>query len=135
MTDPTATRRPKPILRKEVVETVTWGEVVVRQLTMSQRLMLDVPDAESIKHRNGESDLEHRQRTRRHWAEFENDLLAEAVIAKGEEVDPLYSADEWDVWWATPDDQVAKDVAAVSNKARALNGFRTLDGEDAAKNG
>jgi hypothetical protein len=130
------TRRPKPILRKEVVETATWGEVVVRQLMLSQTMALDVPSAESVQPRDGESDEDHRRRLRVDWARFEAQLLSLAVIPKGEgEVDPLYSQDEWETWYVDNNPQVGVDIRAVSNKARAMNGFRTLDGEDAAKNG
>jgi hypothetical protein len=129
------TDRKKPVLRKEVVETASWGDVVVRQLTMSQRLQLNVPTDESVKQRDGESEAEHQLRLRADWAAFQNKLLELSVGEPGEnDMDPLFTAHEWDIFQGDPSDQIVADAMKVADKARAMNGFRLTNGEDPAKN-
>lgn len=122
------TRRPPAVLRKEVVPTKTWGDVVVRALRLSERLAVgDVPEIE------GEAA---EARSRRIGRLFSARLLAEAVADKHGAA--LYSADEWDIWLGTH----APELAPVIDKALQLGGFDGLrtqvseaDGSNAAKNG
>lgn len=134
MSNPNAeeTRRPAAVLRKEVVPTDTWGEVVVRALRLSERLAVgDVPevDGETVD-----------ARSRRIGRVFSSRLLAAAVTDKAGAA--LYAADEWDIWLGTH----AGELAPVIDKALMLGGFDGLrikmaadgappDGSDPAKNG
>jgi hypothetical protein len=117
------TQRPEPTVRKEVVPTTTWGDLVVRCMSLSQRLgITDVPEIE------GESAAE---RSRRVGKLFTSRLMAEAVI--GTDGATMYDAEGWDVWLGTEN----KQLEPVVKKAMALNNFN-LGGdaaEDTAKNG
>lgn len=123
MSEPTP--RPSPNLRKEVVETATWGELVVRQLLASARIGLTANDKDA---EPDETEAQRKQRLGNNYALFLAELMARAVTDKAGE--PMYSADDWDAWNATAGDDCLK----LCNKALALNGYRTLDGEDVAKN-
>jgi hypothetical protein len=140
------TPRRKPILRKEVVETTTWGEVVVRQFLGTDRMEISavytpVGDASIA----GETEQQLRARLRVEYDRMLNAVLAKAVLQQGTD-DPLYSADEWDAWQVqigTSDDdtqQIQADLMKVTQKALGLNGYRLLPvgdepvGEDVAKN-
>ncbi len=120
------TQRPPPVLRKEVVETSQWGELVVRQLLASDRVALSATEADVPAE---ETDTQRRQRVSRNYALFLSELMACAVTDKAGE--PMYSATDWDAWNATQ----GQDCLALANKALAINGYRTLEGEDVAKNG
>ena len=142
----TDTPRRKPILRKEVVETKTWGEVVVRQFLGTDRMEISavytpVGDASLA----GETEQQLRARLRVEYDRMLNAVLAKAVTAPGSD-DALYSADEWDAWQVqigTSDEdttQIQVDLLKVTQKALGLNGYRLLPigeeqiGEDVAKN-
>lgn len=130
MTDPTAAAaaatpdappRRMPVLRKERLDTVAFGPLVVRQLLLSQRIALttgnDIPTSET--------DAQRRRRTSVEYAHFLNQLLAEAVVLPGTDpAQPAYSADDWDIWGA--DETAAADFMRVLNRALALNGYRTV---------
>lgn len=117
--------KPPPVLRKEVVETAQWGELVVCQLMASARIGLAANDEEAGLE---ESEVERKQRLGRNFAKFLAELMARAVTDK--EGEPMYSPDDWDAWNAIAGDDSLK----LCNKALALNGYRTLDGEDVPKN-
>lgn len=119
------TQRPAPVLRKEVVETAQWGELVVCQLMASARMGLTAHDEKAEAE---EADAARTQRVGRNYAIFLSELMARAVTAK--DGVPMYSASDWDAWNVIAGDDCLKLV----NKALALNGYRTLDGEDVAKN-
>ena len=121
----TDTQRPPPVLRKEVVPTSQWGELIVRQLLASDRVALSMNDAEGPQ---DETDAQRRQRISRNYALFLAELMACAVVGKDGE--PMYSAADWDAWNSTQ----GEDCLALANKALAINGYRTLGGEDVAKN-
>jgi hypothetical protein len=122
------TPRPTATLRKEVVPTSTWGEVVVRALKGSERLQLnEVPEVE------GEQPAERKNRIGRL---FSSRLLAVAVTDKTGLA--LYSADDWDIWLGTHGDE----LQPVFEKALALSGYdklirkgEELVSEEAQKNG
>lgn len=140
------TPRRKPILRKEVVETKTWGEVVVRQFLGTDRMEISAVytpagDASIA----DETEQQNRARMRVEYDRMLNAVLAKAVMQKGTD-DPLYSAEEWDAWQVqignSDDDtrQIQADLLKVTQKALGLNGYRLLPvgdeplGEDVAKN-
>lgn len=125
--DINGTQRPTPVLRKEVVETDTWGEVVVCQLLASARVGLTANDSEAEPE---ETEAQRKQRLARDYALFLAELLARSVTDK--QGGPMYSAAEWDIWNGG---DAAGDSLKLANKALALNGYRTLEGVDAAKNG
>jgi len=138
--------RRKPILRKEVIETKTWGEVVVRQFLGTDRMAISAvytpADSPSIAE---ETEQETRARLRVEYDRMINAVLEKAVTAPGSD-DPLYSAEEWDAWQvqigANDQDtaQIQQDLLAVTQKALGMNGYRLLPvaneevGEDVAKN-
>lgn len=138
--------RRKPILRKEVVETKTWGEVVVRQFLGTDRMAISAvytpADHASIA---DETEQQTRARLRVEYDRMINAVLEKAVTAPGRD-DPLYSADEWDAWQVqigTSDEdttQIQADLLKVTQKALGMNGYRLLPvgdapvGEDVAKN-
>jgi hypothetical protein len=117
--------RKAPVLRKEVVETQTWGELIVTGLLASERVGLNAhqrdPEAD-------ETETQRRQRMGTEYALFLANLMARAVLGKDNQ--PMYSAADWDAWNALAQDDCLKLV----NKALELNGYRTLDGEDVPKN-
>jgi hypothetical protein len=119
------TARPSPTLRKEVVETSQWGELVVCQLMASARMGLTANDEDAA---TEETEPLRKQRVGRNYAIFLSELMARAVTAK--DGVPMYSAADWDAWNVIAGDDCLK----LANKALALNGYRTLDGEDVAKN-
>jgi hypothetical protein len=144
----TETPRRKPILRKEVVETKTWGEVVVRQFLGTDRMEISAvytpTDDPSL---GNETEQEKRARMRVEYDRMINKVLEKAVIAKGaDEDDPLYSAHEWDAWQVQTGNndedtkQIQDDLLKVTQKALGMNGYRLLPvgddevGEDVAKN-
>lgn len=128
----TPTPRPAPVLRKEVVTTSTWGDLVVRQVMASCLVGWSAgqEDAE-----DGETDAQRTRRTARNNVRWCNELMAVAVIAQDGE--PMYSPDDWDAWSAIAGAESLK----LLNAALRINGFKTLgdgggdEGEDAAKNG
>ena len=140
------TPRRKPILRKEVVETKTWGEVVVRQFLGTDRMEISAcytpEDDPSLA---GDTQQQVRARLRVEYDRMINAVLAKAVTAPGSD-DQLYSADEWDAWQVQigTDDadttQIQADLLKVTQKALGMNGYRLLPvgdepvGEDVAKN-
>jgi len=142
----TDTPRRKPILRKEVVETKTWGEVVVRQFLGTDRMAISAvytpADDASLA---SETEQQARARLRVEYDRMINAVLEKAVTAPGSD-DPLYDADEWDAWQVqigtSEDDtkQIQADLLAVTQKALGMNGYRLLPvgdapvGEDVAKN-
>jgi len=119
------TPRPPPTLRKEVVETAQWGELVVCQLMASARMGLTSNDEVAAPE---ETEPLRKQRVGRNYAIFLAELMARAVTSKDGQ--PMYSASDWDAWNVIAGDDCLKLV----NKALAINGYRTLDGEDVAKN-
>jgi hypothetical protein len=138
--------RRKPILRKEVVETKTWGEVVVRQFLGTDRMEISaVYTPTGDPSMSEESPQQERARLRVEYDRMLNAVLEKAVTAPGSD-DPLYSADEWDAWQVqigTDDDdtkQIQTDLLKVTQKALGMNGYRLLPvgdepvGEDVAKN-
>jgi hypothetical protein len=140
------TARRKPILRKEVVETKTWGEVVVRQFLGTDRMEISAvytPAGDASL--SAETEQQTRARLRVEYDRMLNAVLAKAVTAPGSD-DPLYSADEWDAWQVQigTDDadttQIQVDLLKVTQKALGMNGYRLLPvgdepvGEDVAKN-
>lgn len=130
MSDATTPRR-KPIRRKEVVETATWGEVVVQQLLLTDKLAISAmaPSAPET-----ETDMEARVRNIRALGKEIAELLALSVTDK--EGEPMFDSIEWEIWGSTVGDEaLGTDLLALTNKARAMNGYRPLDGEDVAKNG
>jgi hypothetical protein len=145
MTDTPAPRR-KPILRKEVVPTKTWGDVVVRQFTGTVRMGISAVFTPSDNPAlASESEQETRARQRVEYDRMINAVLENAVTAPGSD-DPLYSADEWDAWQVqtgNSDEEtklIGDDLMAVTQKALGMNGYRLLPqgeesiGEDVAKN-
>jgi hypothetical protein len=140
------TPRRKPILRKEVVETKTWGEVVVRQFMGTDRMEISAvytpSDDPSLAN---ETEQQQRARLRVEYDRMINAVLEKAVTAPGSD-ESLYSAEEWDAWQVqigTSDDdtrQIQVDLMAVTQKALGMNGYRLLPvgdapvGEDVAKN-
>lgn len=145
MTDTPLPRR-KPVLRKEVVATQTWGEVVVRQFLGTDRMEISAVytprDDPSLE---GETEQQQRARLRVEYDRMINAVLAKAVTAVGSD-EPLYSAEEWDAWQvqigASDEEtqQIQADLLAVTQKALGMNGYRLLPvgdapvGEDVAKN-
>jgi len=144
MTETPAPRR-KPILRKEVIETKTWGEVVVRQFLGTDRMAISAvytpADSPSIAE---ETEQETRARLRVEYDRMINAVLEKAVTAPGSD-DPLYSSEEWDAWQvqtgSSDEDtkQIQDDLLTVTQKALGMNGYRLLPvgdapGEDVAKN-
>lgn len=123
------TRTPTASVKKQVVETPTFGDVVVRKLMASERLELF-----DIERRDGEAESAFRRRAAR---EFTPRLLHLAARTVGD--DAMYSQAEWDIQLAEYDDE----LGPVVRKALELNGFPVTtagdDGkpvtEDAAKNG
>jgi hypothetical protein len=117
--------RPAPVLRKEVVATDTWGEVVVCQLLASARVVLslrsDPPE--------GETEQQRRRRTTQEYAVFLSELMALAILDPKTQK-PIYTAEEWDMWNATNGDE----CLMLCNKALGMNGYRLLSGEDVPKN-
>lgn len=130
MKEAQAKPKPKPVERKEVVETSLWGEVVVRRLMLTDRLSISVPTPDSVKQRTDESEAEHRKRNDREYGTFLVELAALAVTDK--EGEPLYTAPEWSLW--ATDEKAAADTTKVIDRALAINGFRTLTQEDVPKN-
>jgi hypothetical protein len=117
------TKRPAAQTRKAVVPTQTWGEVVVWNMKLSERLgVTDIPEVE------GEAP---EARAKRVGALFTSRLLGQTVHHKDGTL--LYPADEWDIWLGTHADE----LEPVVLKSMELNGFKTggADGESAAKNG
>jgi hypothetical protein len=142
----TETVRRKPILRKEVVETKTWGEVVVRQFLGTDRMEISAVytpagDASIA----NETDQQLRARMRVEYDRMINAVLAKAVTAVGSD-EPLFSADDWDAWQVQTGNneedgkQIQVDLLKVTQKALGMNGYRLLPvgdekvGEDVAKN-
>lgn len=141
------TPRRKPILRKEVVETKTWGEVVVRQFLGTDRMEISAvytpSDDPSIA---SETEQQTRARLRVEYDRMINAVLAKAVVQKGADEEPLYSAEEWDAWQVqigtdeADTTQIQADLLKVTQKALGMNGYRLLPvgdekvGEDVAKN-
>lgn len=125
--------RPKPILRKEVVETATFDALCVKQILAEDRITLSVredPPAD-------ETELDKRKRENREYVAFLSELMGLCIVDRiTDEV--AYTADEWKIWHSTANsDQqpsVAEDVLTLTNKALAINGYKTLGGEDVAKN-
>lgn len=123
--------RRKPIVRKEVVPTVSWGELTVRRLKASQRL--DIADVEVIEGEDAAA------RSRRVSKLFLPRLLHLAVPKTGTD-EPLFTADEWDIELGSEE---ASELDPVIEKALDINGFNKVvkgpDGqpqeESAAKNG
>jgi hypothetical protein len=141
-----AAPRRKPILRKEVVETKTWGEVVVRQFLGTDRMEISAvytPAGDASIANETEQQL--RARMRVEYDRMINAVLAKAVTAKGSD-DPLYDAEEWDAWQVQTGNneedgkQIQVDLLKVTQKALGMNGYRLLPvgdekvGEDVAKN-
>lgn len=126
MTDPTP--RPSPVLRKEVVVTEKWGELVVRQLMTSERIVLGSRNAPEPAEGAAETEADKFIRTRRDYALFLADVMALAVTDK--QGAAMYSASDWDIFTVTD----GQDCLLLLNKALSLNGFKTLGGEDVAKN-
>jgi hypothetical protein len=140
------TPRRKPILRKEVVQTKTWGEVVVRQFMGTDRMEISAvytpSDDPAIAN---ESEQQQRARLRVEYDRMINAVLEKSVTAPGSD-ESLYTADEWDAWQVqigNDDDdtkQIQIDLMAVTQKALGMNGYRLLPvgdepvGEDVAKN-
>jgi hypothetical protein len=140
------TPRRKPILRKEVVETKTWGEVVVRQFMGTDRMEISAvytpADDPSLAN---ETAQQQRARLRVEYDRMINAVLEKSVTRPGED-ESLYTAEEWDAWQVqigTSDDdtrQIQVDLMAVTQKALGMNGYRLLPvgdepvGEDVAKN-
>lgn len=125
--------RPKPILRKEVVDTPTFGELCVKQILAEDRITLQVR-ADPPK---DEADLDRRKRENREYVAFLAELMGMAIVDPKTD-DPAYTVDDWKVWHSTSDSaqypSVAQDVLTLTDKALSMNGFRTLSGEDVAKN-
>jgi hypothetical protein len=133
------TERRKPSLRRQNVPTSTFGDVIVRQLMSSDRIVLKAPTRDDYKRIEGEGDDEYDARTRRHYARFLAHLLHLAVV---EPLDgtPVHSTQEWDEWSASNEDGVAGEVFKLLQMALEFNGYRTLPTDDApaedpAKNG
>jgi hypothetical protein len=140
------TPRRKPILRKEVIETKTWGEVVVRQFLGTDRMEISAvytpSDDPALAN---ETEQQQRARLRVEYDRMINAVLEKAVTAPGSD-ESLYSAEEWDAWQVqvgTSDEdtqQIQTDLLAVTQKALGMNGYRLLPvgdspvGEDVAKN-
>jgi hypothetical protein len=140
------TLRRKPILRKEVVETKTWGEVVVRQFMGTDRMEISAvytpKDDPSLA---SETEQQQRARLRVEYDRMINAVLEKSVTAKGSD-ESLYSAEEWDAWQvqtgndADDGKQIQEDLLKVTQKALGMNGYRLLPvgdepvGEDVAKN-
>jgi hypothetical protein len=125
--------RPKPILRKEVVDTPTFGELCVKQILAEDRITLQVRE-EAPK---DETELDRKKRENRDYVAFLSELMGLCIVDPKED-EQAYSVDDWKVWHSTgnSDQQpsVAEDVLTLTNKALAMNGYRTLGGEDVAKN-
>jgi hypothetical protein len=145
MSDTPAPRR-KPILRKEVVETKTWGEVVVRQFLGTDKMEISaaftpVDDASLV----GETDVQRRVRYSVEYDRMLCAVLQKSVTAKGSD-EPLYDFDEWNAWQVQigNDDadtvQISADLMKLTQKALGMNGYKLLPaagekvGEDVAKN-
>lgn len=103
--------RKAPVLRKEVVEVPSLGEVVVRMLRLSERLSL------------GRAVTEVREGVRSEDF-FIPRLLAATVADQAGK--PVYTVDEWDIFAAEHPD----DASLLSDAALRLGGF----GGTAAKN-
>ena len=125
--------RPKPILRKEVVETPTFGELCVKQILAEDRITLQVRE-EAPK---DETDLDRRKRENREYVAFLSELMGLSIVDPKED-EQAYTVEDWKVWHSTGNSEqqpsVADDVLTLTNKALAMNGYRTLGGEDVAKN-
>ena len=123
-----ATSRALPVLRKEVIETETWGELCICQLLASAKVALlavnDNRDAPP-----GETELQAKARRFSNQALFYAGLLARSVVDPKTQL-PVYTAEQWDAWSATHDVECLK----VIDKACELNGFHKLSGEDVSKN-
>lgn len=114
------TKRPDPVVRKQVIATETWGDLVVWKMKLSERLMItDIPaiDGEQAE-----------ERSRRVGRLFTSRLLAATVHGKDGAL--LYTADEWDVWLG----DVADELVPVVKAASQINGFDVTSGDE-AKNG
>jgi hypothetical protein len=132
MNDAAPQSRPRPVHRKEVIDTETWGEVAVSRLMLADRLSIGVPSIDSVKQRDGETEAECKKRNDREFAVFLCELCALSVLDRHTS-EPLYSVDEWQLW--ATDEKAAADTSKVVNKALEMNGFRTLSQEDVPKNG
>jgi hypothetical protein len=125
--------RPKPILRKEVVPTPTFGDLCVKQILAEDRITLQVREEPP----KDESDLDRRKRENREYVAFLSELMAMSIVEPKED-EQAYSVDDWKVWHSTGNSEqqpsVSEDVLTLTNKALAMNGYRTLGGEDVAKN-
>ena len=140
------TPRRKPVLRKEVVETKTWGDVVVRQFMGTDRMEISAvytpTDDPSLAN---ETEQQRRARLRVEYDRMINAVLEKSVTAPGSD-ESLYSYEEWDAWQVqTGNDeadgkQIQEDLLKVTQKALGMNGYRLLPvgdepvGEDVAKN-
>lgn len=112
--------RPPATLRKEVIETPSFGELVVCGLRASAKAR-----AWAVPPVDGESPEEYEQRSR---LLFESRFLAESVTDSGGR--PLYTADEWDILLGGPH---RAELQPVIDKVLELNGAGAA-GEAAAKN-
>lgn len=129
---------PKPILRKEVVETQTWGELCVKQILLEDRITLQVRE----KPPEDETELDRSKRFNREYTAFLSELLALCVVDRNTD-EPPYTVHDWKVWLSTNDsDQqpaVQADLMKLTNKSLAMNNYKVLGGdgeavEDVAKN-
>lgn len=140
MSDVQAPRK-KPVLRKERVETDSWGAIIVRQFNTTARMECsaaftpppDPKDEQALTAALAETELSKRARARAEYSLFLAMVLERAVIGL-ESDEPLYTAEEWDAWGVQEGEAINADVLKVTDKALAMNGYRTLSGEDVAKN-
>ncbi len=136
--------KPMPVLRKEVVATKTWGELVVRQLKASEASVLwshaaRFDDAGKPLPKYAQADhsaeaVAYRESLSRDYTLFIGRLMALAVIAKDGAA--MYTADQWDVWQQTTDEPTphgAADCLDLADRALVMNGYEPLRKPKAAE--
>jgi hypothetical protein len=145
------TKRPTPVLRKEAIETATWGTLVVTCLLNSERLEMGDADAEPavaapaaaasddaeppadadisvgadgqvVVSKSAGPAVDEAQRLRRNSYRFGAKLLAASV--RDTAGARMYSADEWDIWLGTH----AHETRPLFDAAMRINGYDLGEG-------
>jgi hypothetical protein len=141
------TKRPTPVLRKEAIQTETWGTLVVTCLLNSERLEMGDPDVEPapaaaaptaeppadaeisvgadgevIVGQPAATAVDEPRRLRRNAYRFGAKLLAASVRDTAGAV--MYSADEWDIWLGTH----AVELRPIFDAAMRINGYDLGEG-------